>query len=291
MKNARASSFEGKHALVTGAASGIGRATAIELARRGAHLTLVDIDDDRLEETRRLVVASTSTNGSTTNGSTSKPKEHAAPRRLFTLRVDIADAAAVDALASDVAPVDILVNNAGVAVVAPFAETSAEDWRWMSGVNLFGPLRLTRALLPSMIARGSGHVVLVASLGGLVAAPGMTLYSTTKFAMVGFGEALRLELAGSGVDVTVVCPGYVRTGLHAATRYGNEGFRRFLDRPPSWYGMEKEEVATALADAVSDRRPLVVLGPERVGWWLKRLAPEAAFAVSRWVARRTIGVG
>jgi short-subunit dehydrogenase len=262
--------LRGKHALVTGAASGIGRATAIELASRGAELSLVDIDGDRVEETRRLIGALTKA-------------------RCYVL--DIADASAVDALAADVPPVDVLVNNAGVAVVAPFAETSAEDWQWMSGVNLFGPLRLTRALLPTMIARGSGHVVFVASLGGLVAAPGMTLYSTTKFAIVGFGEALRLELAGTGVDVTIVCPGYVKTNLHAATRYKNEGFRRFLDRPPSWYGMEKEKVATALADAVLARRPLVVLGPERVGWWLKRVAPEAAFAVSRWVARRTIGLG
>jgi short-subunit dehydrogenase len=160
----------------------------------------------------------------------------------------------------------------------------------MSGVNLFGPLRLTRALLPSMITRRSGHVVLVASLGGLVAAPKMTLYSTTKFAMVGFGEALRLELADTGVGVTVVCPGYVRTGLHAATRYGDDGFRRFLDRPPRWYGMESDAVAVALADGTEAGRPLVVLGPERIGWWLKRVAPEAAFALSRFVARHTVGV-
>jgi len=255
----------GKHVLVTGAASGIGRATAVELAKRGARLSLVDIDARRLEETRRLL-----------------------PTDATVYEVDIADADAVTAFAEAVPPVDILVNNAGVAVVAPFAETSAEDWAWMAGVNLFGPLRLTRALLPSMIARGSGHLVFVASLGGLIAAPKMTLYSTTKFAIVGFGEALRLELAGTGVDVTVVCPGYVRTGLHAATRYGDEAFRRFLDRPPRWYGMESDDVAEALADAVEQRRALVVLGPERVGWWLKRLAPEVAFAVSRFVARHTV---
>ena len=260
----------GKHALVTGAASGIGRATAIEIARRGAHLTLVDIDRDRLRGTRQAIDA----------------LGHSL--RIFQHALDIADPKAVDAFAADVGEVDILVNNAGVAVVAPFAETSAEDWQWMSGVNLFGPLRLTRALLPSMIARGAGHIVLVASLGGLVAAPGMTLYSATKFAMVGFGEALRLELEDTGVDVSIICPGYVKTNLHAATRYKNEGFKRFLDQPPRWYGMEKEEVARALVDAVEARTPLVVLGPERVGWLLKRLAPEVAFKVSRWVAKRTV---
>ncbi len=261
----------GKHALVTGAASGIGRATAIELARRGAHLTLVDIDRDRLRETRRRL------DGEALDG-----------RRIFQHVLDISDPKEVDALEADVGDVDVLVNNAGVAVVAPFAETSSEDWEWMSGVNLFGPLRLTRALLPSMIARRSGHIVLVASLGGLVAAPGMTLYSTTKFALVGFGEALRLELEGTGVDVSIICPGYVKTNLHAATRYKNEGFKRFLDQPPSWYGMEKEDVASALVDAVCERRPLVVLGPERIGWWLKRMAPEVAFKVSRFVAKRTV---
>jgi NAD(P)-dependent dehydrogenase (short-subunit alcohol dehydrogenase family) len=271
MATARAlKELAGRHALVTGAASGIGEATAHELSARGARVSLVDIDPGGVAR----VAADVRARGGD----------------AAHYVVDVASAEQVQDLATravrERGPVDLLVNNAGVAVVAPFTKTRPEDWEWMSGVNMWGPLRLTRALLPDMIARGRGHVVVVASLAGLVGAPGMVAYSTTKFAMVGFAEALRLELAGTGVGVTAVCPGYVRTKLHEATRYDNPGFKAFLDAPPSWYGMTSEHVAVELADAVADDRPLVVLGPEKVGWWLKRIAPQAALEVSRWVAQR-----
>ena len=141
-----------------------------------------------------------------------------------------------------------------------------------------------------MIKRGTGQVVVVASLAGLIPAPGMVAYTTTKFAAVGFAEALRLDLDGTGVGVTVVCPGFVRTNLARDTRYDNRGFRRFLAQPPTWYGMTKERVAVAIVNAIAQRRPRLVLGPEKVGWWLKRIAPEAAFAVSRLAARWTRGL-
>jgi len=144
--------------------------------------------------------------------------------------------------------------------------------------------------LPGMLARRAGKIAFVASLAGLVGAPCMVAYSTTKFALVGFAEALRLELAGTGITVTAVCPGYVRTNLSRATRYHDEAFRRFVDDAPSWYGMKAERVARALADGVAEGRSLIVMGPEKIGWWLKRVAPDAAFALARWVKERT-GIG
>jgi len=261
----RSESFDGRHVLFTGAASGIGRATALELARRGARLSLVDVDARGLADAAKCA------------------------RRLGTEVaeevVDLGDGPAVDALAERAlgrGPVDVLVNNAGVAVAAPFVRTQPTDWAWILGVNLLGPLRLTRALLPSMIERRSGQVVMVASLAGLIGVPGMVAYTTTKFALVGFAESLRLELADANVGVTVVCPGYVRTNLARATRYDNAGFQRFLEDAPPWYGMVKERVASDIVAAIASRRPLLVLGPEKIGWWLKRLAPEVAFAVTRW---------
>jgi NAD(P)-dependent dehydrogenase (short-subunit alcohol dehydrogenase family) len=267
-------SIRGLHVLVTGAASGIGRATALELARRGASISLADID-----EHGALEVASIA-------------RRTGATARAYA--VDMAKPDGVRGLAVSVVrdggPVDVLVNNAGVAVVAPFLRTTEEDWRWVEAVNLRGPIELTRALLPEMVRRGRGHVVMVASLAGLVGAPGMVAYTTTKFALVGFAEALRLEAQPSGVGVTVVCPGFVRTNLAKSSRYDNSDFRRFLSAPPSWYGLSKDRVGRRIVDALVAKDPLLVLGPEKLGWWLKRLAPEAAFAVTSWAARRA-GIG
>jgi len=256
--------------LITGAASGIGRACALEFARRDARLGLVDRDRVGLEATARAA------------------RERGATVSTFV--ADLANADAVDALAHDaeaaLGPIDVLFYNAGVAVVKPLARTTSEDWQWIFDVNVWAPIRLTRALLPAMIARGSGHVVMTASLAGLVGAPGMVAYSTSKFALVGFSEALRTEVAPAGIAVTVVCPGYVRTGLHRATRYDNPSFERMLDAPPSWYGVSAERAARKIVDAVARREPELVLGIEKLGWYVKRLSPAVSFALSRWAARR-----
>ena len=114
----------------------------------------------------------------------------------------------------------------------------------------------------------------------------MVAYSTTKFAIVGFTEALRHEVEGQGVGVTLVCPGYVRTGFHAATRYKNDGFEQFLDHAPRWYGLSAERVAAVVLDAVARGQSLVTIGPEKAGWLLKRLSPELGFWVTRWIAER-----
>ncbi len=260
--------YVGKRVVVTGAASGIGEATARELCGRGARLVLLDIDAGGLARVARALAA--------LGGA------------VETHVVDLGDEKQVVGAAESIlshGDVDVLVNNAGVAVVAPFERTTSDDWDWIMGVNVHGPLRLTRALLPRMKERGAGHIVVVASLAGLVGAPGMVAYSTTKFAMVGFAEALRVEVAPHGIGVSTVCPGYVRTNLHRATRYRNPGFKRLLDEAPSIYGMSREHVARALCDAVVRKRPLVVLGPEKVAFWLKRVAPSAAFLLSRIVAR------
>jgi short-subunit dehydrogenase len=268
-------SFEGKHAVVTGAASGIGAATAVELARRGADVTLVDIDEVGARRTAAAV--------------------DALGVRADVAQCDLSDAAQTEAFCAAMRakkPVDVLVSNAGIAVVAPFSKTTDHDWDRLLEINLRSALRLTRAFVPDMVERGRGNIVFVASLAGLLGAPGMVGYSTSKFALVGFAEALRHDLAGTGVSITTVCPGYVRTNLHANTRYENDGFKRFLDDPPALYGMKSEAVAVKLCNAMLAKRALMVLGPEKIGWWLKRIAPEAAHVVTGFVQRKTgIGAG
>jgi short-subunit dehydrogenase len=265
-------SFAGKHVVVTGAASGIGAATAIEIARRGADVTLVDVDDAGAQATAASV--------------------RAAGAHADVAVCDLSDAERTEAFCAETRarrPVDVLVSNAGIAVVAPFDKTTDGDWDRLLEINLRSALRLTRAFLPDMIERGTGNIVFVASLAGLIGAPGMVGYSTTKFALVGFAEALRHDLEGTGVSITTICPGYVKTNLHANTRYENDGFKRFLDNPPPLYGMTKEDVARKLCNAVEAKRALSVLGPEKISWWLKRIAPEAAHMVNGFV-RRTTGI-
>jgi NAD(P)-dependent dehydrogenase (short-subunit alcohol dehydrogenase family) len=256
--------FAGRRVLVTGAASGIGHACAVELAKQGATLLLADIDEAGVNRVAGEVGG-----------------------RAFV--IDLRSAEAIDALAAEVIEsggVDILISNAGVAVVAPLLETSDADWEWIAALNLWAPIRLVRALLPQMIEKQRGQIVLTASLAGLIGAPGMLAYTTTKFALVGFAEALRMEVARHGIDVTTVCPGYVRTNLHRATRYKNAGFEKFLDAPPSWYGVSSERAARTIVGAIAKRKPMVVFGVEKLGWWLKRLWPSAALRVTRWTAER-----
>jgi short-subunit dehydrogenase len=246
---------------ITGAASGIGRALALAYAGRGVELALIDRDRDGLAATVRDAGA-----------------------RATAFPVDLADPTAIDALARELGPVDILVSNAGVAVVKPLSETTPDDWRWVFDVNVWAPIRLTRALVP-VLPRG-GKLAFVASLAGLVGAPGMVAYSTSKFALVGFAESLRAELAASGIAVTVVCPGYVRTGLHRATRYANPAFERMLDAPSGWWGVSPEAAARRIVRAIDRGDPQVVFGVEKLGWYLKRLSPAISFAVARWAAQR-----
>ncbi|MFO0725500.1 MAG: SDR family oxidoreductase [Myxococcota bacterium] len=265
-----AARFQGQVAIVTGAASGIGKEIASALADQGAVLGLVDINAAALAETAQLLQS---------RGAT-----------VQSFVADLSQEAVIDRLAQDILQrfgrVDLLMNNAGVAVVAPLLSTKEQDWDWILAINLRAPIRLTRALLPSMIAQGSGHIAFTASMAGLVGAPGMSAYSTTKFGLVGFAEALSLEVKDSGIDVTVVCPGYVRTNLHHATRYTNDSMKKLLDAPPSWYGVRQDEAGRRIVRALANKSPLFVFGVEKLGWWVKRVWPRAGLALSRLTARR-----
>ncbi len=187
-----------KVAIVTGASAGIGRATAVLLAGAGAYVVATA---RRLDRLRDLVSEIEAAGGS-----------------ALPVACDVRDAAKVSEVASAAAeafgPVDILVNNAGVMSIGPLTDTAVEDWTRMVDVNVTGVLNFLGAVLPSMVERGSGHIVNVGSVAGRRPFPGATVYCATKFALRAISWGMHLELgAAHGIRVTDIQPGYVSTEL------------------------------------------------------------------------------
>jgi len=268
--------LRGLTALVTGAGSGIGRATSLALAREGVRVHVADIDPAR--------AASVADEITTAGGSA---QSHA---------VDVADPAAVaalaDALRADGEPIAILVNSAGILATGPAEEIELAEWQRIFGVNLFGAVHTIRAFAPPMLERGTGHIVNVASLAGLVPFPFVAPYTASKFALVGMSQAMCMELAHRGVTVTAVCPGAVRTGLYTAkpmTLPGEAGERivGLIDR----YALPPERIARDIVRAIRKRRTLVVrAGPARPLWTFYGLAPRLFLWLSRtWLGRALRG--
>ncbi|HKY90885.1 MAG TPA: SDR family NAD(P)-dependent oxidoreductase [Nevskiaceae bacterium] len=255
--------FTNRIVLVTGAGSGIGRATARAFALRGARILAVGPSTTGLAETRALVVA---------DGG-----------RCDTYVADVSNEVSMQALAEVVTreygALDVLVNNAGIGAAGRFLDTSPDTWERVWAVNVKGVMLGCKLFLPAMIARGRGHVVNVSSMAGYFASPEMPVYATSKSAVIGFSESLRADLADKGIGVTAICPGIVNTNIIATTTTEGSAaawqsnavdFYRKRNYPPS-------RVAKAIVRAVERNGAIVPVTPE--AWWgyhLKRLLPGAA---------------
>lgn len=221
--------FNGRNVLVTGAAGGIGRALVERFLDAGASVAALDVD---------------------VSGLAGLSEELATRGRLVAVRCDLRDvrdiADAVRVVGESIGPIDILVNNAGVVSGEYVTDQSDEDMLRTFEVNTFAPIRLTRLLLPGMIDRGSGHIVTIASAGGLIGTARLTDYSASKFAAVGFDESLRMEMkeAGHPIRTTIVCPYYIDTGMF-------EGVR---SRFPLLPILTTDRVADRIVRAVAGRR-------------------------------------
>lgn len=240
--------LQNQRALLTGAASGIGRSLAEQLADAGLHLLLVDRDEEGLVGVAESV--------------RSKGVE------VTTRTVDLADASAIDALVRDLpasfGELDLLINNAGIVHYGPTAEMRPADLERLMTVNLLAPMRLTRALLSMLIQRPEAHVVNVASMYGYVATAKCSAYHASKFGLLGFSESLHAEFRDTPLGITTVCPGFVATKLfeHGTCSSGDSG----VPHPPAWLCTTPEHVARRIIGAIRHRRRLVIITP--LAWTL-----------------------
>ncbi len=243
--------FNGRVAAITGAGSGIGRALAEELARRGCHLALSDIDEAGLAET----VGRCEGRGV----------------KVTSELVDVADRDAVHAWAdhvvADHGKVNLIVNNAGVALGASVEGMSYEDLDWLMGINFWGVVHGTKAFLPHLKAAGEGHVVNISSVFGLVSIPSQSAYNAAKFGVRGFTDALRIELdiEGGAVSCTTVHPGGIKTAIARNARMDESVAGLSGDHAREFDRLARttpEKAAQQILTAVARNRRRALIGPD-----------------------------
>jgi len=270
--------YSGGVAVVTGGASGIGRALARELAARGCKVVLADIEKQDADQAAADIRVA---------GGQAEARE-----------LDVRDAAAVAQVITDTLAqhgrLDYLFNNAGIGVTAPLEGHTLQDWRKVVDVNFMGVIHGVHAALPVMKAQGFGHIVNTASMAGLVAVAGFAAYTAAKFGVVGLTECLRVETAQYGLRASVLCPGVIRTaildygGKHGKVSYPmtEEQLADFLRRARP---MPAPVFARKALKAVARNRAIIIYpGWWKVFWWLNRLCPATALRVGRYVYHKTL---
>ena len=256
--------FNGKVCIVTGAASGIGRALAIELAAMGAHLALSDVDMDGLAQTKEML-------GKTTG-------------RIVTQKLDVADAQAIIAYTQDTAdnigPADFLFNVAGITRVGNFAHTPLSSMEKIMDVNFWGVVRLTKAYLEQLI-QTKGVIINISSIFGIIGFHGQVHYCASKFAVRGFTETLALELADQGVGVCSVHPGGVKTNIARNAQVdhmNNSGKSRAeLDADFDKAAITSvEKAAQIILKGAASRKKRIIVGPDaKIASFVQRCFPQS----------------
>ncbi|HEX4868767.1 MAG TPA: SDR family NAD(P)-dependent oxidoreductase [Acidimicrobiales bacterium] len=262
--------FQSRVGAVTGGGSGIGRAVATELARRGAEVALCDVDEAGLAETAAQI-SSTGT-------------------RVSTQRVDVADRRAVeewaDKVAADHGKVNLIVNNAGVALGANVETMSYEDLEWLMGVNFWGVVHGTKAFLPHLRAAGEGHIVNISSVFGMVGIPSQSAYNAAKFAVRGFTEALRLELDADGgkVSCTTIHPGGIKTNIARNGRFDDatmselgQDADKLIEATERAFRTTPEKAAQVILDAVQADKRRAFIGADAQMFKLMAMLPPGVY--------------
>jgi short-subunit dehydrogenase len=262
---------------VTGAASGIGRALAIELAARGADLALADRDEAGLETVAAEIAA--------------MPAPTGAPPKVSLHRVDIGDGEQVQAFAREAIAahpaLNIVINNAGVALLGQFHEIDQAQMAWLFDINFWGAVHATRAFLPHLASRPASHLVNLSSIFGIVAPPGQTAYAASKFAVRGFSEALRheLQMANSPVRLSVVHPGGIKTNIVRNSRAGsgvtdNERRVQTIERFDAIARTSARDAALRIIRGIERNEPRILIGGDaRFMDLLQRFLPATYWKV------------
>ncbi|MCH2201446.1 MAG: SDR family oxidoreductase [Fuerstiella sp.] len=255
--------LRGKTVFLTGAASGIGRELALQLADAGCSLILVDRNQAGLEDVSALAAAHNVT--------------------IYKYCCDLMDQDAVErtvvAAVRNAGPIDVLINNAGVAWYGATHEMAQHQWDWLMSINLLAPIQITRLLLPNLLQRPDAHIVNMCSIAGLVAGGRFAAYHTTKFGLVGFTEAIRAEYGRAGIGVTAVCSGPVRTPLYQSADAAGTGSK--IPKPPAIVCASPQRVARLTINAIQRNRRMVLVTPMAHGLFqIKRFLPGLLDAIS-----------
>lgn len=258
-------SFNDKICVITGAASGIGAACARAMAAQGALVIGTDLRKDLLKETKAAIEA---------DGG-----------RMDTHMVDVSDRDAMFDLAAKVekkhGPADMILNNAGVAFGAPVAEMSIDDFKWLMDINLWGVVHGTQAFLPHFIGKGSGHVANVSSIFGLIGVPSQSAYNAAKFGVLGFTEALRHEMRGTGVNVSTIHPGGINTNIvrHARVQQGPDAeaeHEEAIERFAQFTMTQPDGAARTIMKGIRKNKARILIGPDAyITDWVRRLFPAS----------------
>lgn len=257
--------FEDRVSIVTGGASGIGHMLCEELADRGA---IVIVADQNLEGAQRVASKITGSGG-----------------RAKAESLDVSNAdevrALVDRVAGEHGRLDFMFNNAGIGVGGEVRDLSPEHWRRIVDINLGGVISGTISAYSTMVKQGFGHIVNTGSVAGLIGSPAMTPYATTKYAVVGLSTSLRYEAEQLGVRVSVVCPGFIQTGIFDAATIVKSNKAAFMSLIP-FKLMDARAAARKILRGVERNRAIIVFPfYARFMWWLARINPHLMSPLSR----------
>ena len=265
--------FKGRVAVVTGAASGIGRATALRLAERGCALALADVNEAGLEEVVKTLAESDSAAGRETV--------------VSTHRVDVASSAQMETFAGEVEDIHgaahLLINNAGVVVATSFEEQSLADLEWMVGINYWGVVYGCHAFLPLLKRQDEAHIVNLSSMFGFLGLPLQSGYCATKAAVRALSESLYAELRSSNIGVSSIHPGCIDTSIVRSGRMGEEDLRSETQELFDRMGASPDVVAQAIIKAIEKNKLRARVRPESVATdILKRLLPVTTHRFLAW---------